>query len=142
MGYYDQINQNRFVQYVAGIDRELTGLARSDDSLYLMMQYVDETNTATTQSQKSGIPDFRRVFHNYVLESLTYAFNSRKNVQIKIKGTYNFADHDWVVAPSLVWRRSRFEIEMGFDLLDGANGTFWGNYRNNDRMFWKMTMYY
>ncbi len=60
----------------------------------------------------------------------------------KAKGSYNFSGGDSLIEPAVVWRKDRFEIEGGVDILSGPTNSFWGGYGNDDRLFLKMNIRY
>lgn len=141
-GYFDQTGEDRFIQYVAGVDREWAGILREGDAFYVLLQYSNEIKTYSSRSLSSDMIDFRRVFNNAVTGRVTYSFDSQRRWTLKIKGSYNFSGGDSLLEPALAWRKDRFEIEGGVDILSGPASSFWGGYGNNDRIFLKMNIKY
>ncbi len=141
-GYFDQSGEDRFVQYVAGIDREWTDIVREGDAFYVLLQYSNEVKTFSSHSLCSDMIDFRRVFNNSVTWRLAYALDSGRRWTVKVKGSYNFSDGDSLIEPAMVLRKDRIEIEGGLDIFSGPTSSFWGGYGSNDRVFLKMSVHY
>jgi hypothetical protein len=142
IGYFDQKEGDKFVQYVAGVDREWAEVFHQADSLYILLQYVNEIKTFSSHSIGSEFPDFRRIFNDCIMGRFTYAFDPRKRWDIRIRGIYNLHDHDWLIEPAITWRKGGFEIEAGVNIMGGPSGSFWGGHKENDRIYLKLTFSY
>ncbi|OPY17301.1 MAG: hypothetical protein A4E69_00033 [Syntrophus sp. PtaB.Bin138] len=141
-GYFDQRGEDRFVQYVAGIDREWANILREGDAFYALLQYSGEAKTYSSHSLSSEMIDFRRVFNNSLTWRVGYTLDPGRQWTVKAKGSYNFSGGDSLIEPAVVWRKDRFEIEGGVDILSGPTNSFWGGYGNDDRLFLKMNIRY
>lgn len=139
LGYFKQRDEDDFLQYVLGIDREWSGIVRPVDSLYVLVQYANET--VIQHDNPVGFPtiDFRRILANAVMEKLTYSFDSQRTWTIKLEGAYNLGDGDSFFEPAIIWRKRSFELEAGVNILSGGESTFFGGYGSNDRLYSKMT---
>lgn len=134
-GYFRQHGGDRFIQYIGGIDREWGSVFRQTDSLYLLIQYADET--ILSRGANPLLFDFRRVFVKNVLGKLKYNVDDTREWSFKLEGSYNLRDRDSYIEPSIAWSRFAITIEAGVDIMDGRADTFWGTYRNNSRIFVK-----
>jgi hypothetical protein len=74
-GYFDQRGEDRFVQYVAGIDREWANILREGDAFYALLQYSGEAKTYSSHSLSSEMIDFRRVFNNSLTWRVGYTLD-------------------------------------------------------------------
>ncbi len=138
-GFFKQREEDDFVQFVLGIDREWEGLFDATDSLYILLQYADER--VTQHDSPVGFPtiDFRRVLNDALMIKTSYSFDSERRWTIKVEGSYNLSEGDSFVEPALVWRQSSYEVEAGVDILSGGKNTFFGGYGGNDRLYSKVT---
>ena len=135
-GYIRQQNQDDFIQYVVGIDRDWSGLIRPTDSLYALAQYANELKIGRDSLEDTGI-DFRRVFNNSLLGKLKYTFTEPREWGIRCDWTANMSNGSGYMEPALTWERSPFNIEAGYGWLLGDKETFWGSYSDNSRVFVK-----
>lgn len=136
-GYLNPHGGGRVIQYIGGIDREWGNVARQSDTLYLLLQYADET--VLTGGAAHLLPDFRRVFVKSIMGKMKYSLDDSKEWSIKLDGVLGTLRGDSYFEPSVVWRRSDVSIEAGFGFLDGAGNSFWGGYNGNNRLFLKGT---
>lgn len=136
-GYFYQHGGDRFIQYIGGIDREWGNILKQSDSLYLLLQYADET--VLTRGDPHLLQDFRRVFMKSVTGKMKYGLDDSKEWSIKLDGVLGAPSGDSYFEPSVVWRRSDLSIEAGFGFLGGAGNSFWGGYNGNNRLFFKGT---
>ena len=139
LGYFSQSDEDDFVQYVLGIDREWSGILKPVDSLYVLVQYANEI--VTQHDNPVGFPtiDFRRILNNAVMAKVAYSFDGERIWTIKLEGSYNLGDKDSFLEPAIVWRKRSFELEAGIDILSGGKSRFFGGYRRNDRFYSKLT---
>lgn len=135
-GYIQQQNQDDFISYVIGADREWSGLMLPTDSLYALLQYVNELKTGRDGLSDTAI-DIRRVFNNSLLGKLKYAFTEPKEWGIRCDWMINLDNNSRFLNSALTWERSPFNIEMGYEWFLGDKETFWGSYKNNSRVFVK-----
>lgn len=142
LGYFDQRDADKFWQYVVGVDREWSGLLRDVDSFYLLFQYVNEIKSSEGHITGPKLPDFRRVFNDSIMGKISYTFDPQKRWSVKVRGNYNLREGDSFVEPAIAWRGDRVEIEAGVDVMSGPIRSFWGSYKDNDRVFLKMTFSY
>jgi hypothetical protein len=139
LGYFDQRDDENFFQYAAGIDREWSGILRLDDSLYWLIQYADDVVTKHRDPSSISFFDFRRVLDNCITTKVSYSLDATKEWTIKIEGAVNLGESDVYIEPALIWRKRSVEFELGFDIMAGNRDTFWGGYRDNDRIYSKLT---
>ena len=140
-GYFDQDRADDFFQYVIGIDREWVALFSEIDSLYLLIQYMDETVTNHDSPLPFDTIDFRRILSDSIAWKSKYFFDP-DTWTIQIEGSYNFSDHDCYVQPSILFTHSNIISEFGYCLFAGPEDSFWGSYDDNDRFYLKLTWLY
>jgi len=70
---------------------------------------------------------------------VSYSLDATKEWTIKIEGAVNLGESDVYIEPALIWRKRSVEFELGFDIMAGNRDTFWGGYRDNDRIYSKLT---
>jgi hypothetical protein len=71
-----------------------------------------------------------------------YIFDSEKRWTVKIEGSFKLNKNDSYLEPAIVWRYKRAEVEGGVDILMGQKNTFFGGYKENKRIYLKMTVKY
>lgn len=139
VGAFRQREEDDFIQYVVGIDREWSGLLKPVDSLYVLLQYANEVVTRQDRPLPFSTIDFRRVLDNAIMAKVTYDFDSEKRWTVKFEAAINLEDGGSFFEPALVWRKHHVEWELGIDILSGGEGSFFGGYGENDRVYTKIT---
>lgn len=142
IGFFSQEDEDNFVQFVLGVDREWSRFLKATDSFYILIQYVNEIETQTNSPVQFDTIDFRRSFNNSLMGRLKYSFDQESRLALKFEGSFNFSDQDYYFEPAVVLQKNNFQIEAGVGLLSGRQQTFWGGYEKNDRVFAKITYVY
>ncbi|PIT93502.1 hypothetical protein COU00_04045 [Candidatus Falkowbacteria bacterium CG10_big_fil_rev_8_21_14_0_10_43_11] len=141
-GYFNQHGNNDFVQFVIGADRFWNDVFRTTDELYLLVQYTDEVETKNDNPAAFRIYDFRRAFRRSFMARAQYSFDDTRQWTLKLEGSYNCEDDDSYIQPSVAFRRNNLEIEAGIGFASGPKNTFWGEWRENDRIFIQCTYHF
>ena len=136
IGHFDQHNADKFTQFVLGIDREYGNVLSPSDSLYLLLQYVDEYVWHKETPFGVDAIDLRRIFNRAAMGKMKYAFDDSREWSIKLEGSYNFEKHDSYIQPAVAWKRGNVEIEVGLDVL-GNSESFFGGFVENKRGYVK-----
>jgi hypothetical protein len=142
MGYFQQIDQDNFVQGVIGLDKEWSGIIRPVDSFFILLQYANDIVTKHNNTINYVNYDLRRVLDNAIMIKSHYIFDSEKRWTVKIEGSFKLNKNDSYLEPAIVWRYKRAEVEGGVDILMGQKNTFFGGYKENKRIYLKMTVKY
>lgn len=136
-GLFEQEGADDFMQFVVGMDREFGNLVRPSDSLYVLVQYTDES--VLHQESPHGVTafDMRRIFTRCLMGKMHYSMDGSREWNLKLEGAYNLDQHDIYIQPAIVWRKDSLEVETGVDLLAGGADTFFGGYDMNNRLYVK-----
>jgi hypothetical protein len=134
IGYFDQNGEEDFFQYVIGADREWSNIISPPDSFYALVQYVNAVKTGGVSLSNPELTDFRQVFNNSIMSRLKYTFPGGRWA-IKLEGALDLGRFDSYVEPAVVLTLNSFEIEAGISIISGEEGTFWGSFDKNDRLF-------
>lgn len=138
-GYFSQQGADNFLQYVIGLDREWTNVFNETDNFYCLLQYGNE---AILDHNSAKQLDMRRVLNNALLSRLRYTFSDSSRWSFTLENSFNLGQHDSYLEPSLVYKGSDYEIKAGLDLLFGTKDTFFGSYRDNNRLFTLLTVHF
>ncbi|MBI2538800.1 MAG: hypothetical protein HYW04_03260 [Deltaproteobacteria bacterium] len=110
------------------------------------LEYVREVTLRkkfNDQYRESGI--FDRPFQNAVLTRLTFKIDENNELYMSVNWNihYHRTDHhhdNWFVQPKFMHKFSdSLKVEGGWELFWGANNSFWGKWKRNDRTFAKFT---
>lgn len=139
VGYFDQEDEDEFVQYVLGVDRIWDGVFTGADRLYALIQYANEVETENITPPEFNITDFRRSMHNAVMVKVKHAFSDEEGWALKLEGFYNLGDKDGYVEPAIAWQTNIWEVEAGVGIAFGPDKSFMGGYKDHDRFFLRLT---
>ena len=134
-GYFNQTGDDKFIQYVVGADRQWSQLFRLTDSLFVLAQYCGEKITQVNNPTGLSTIDFRRIFKNSIMAKAEYTPNENGPWRLRLEASCNLSDSDLYVQPSIGWRQDKYEIKTGIDLFVGPKESFFGGYRDNNRLF-------
>lgn len=110
------------------------------------LEYVREVTLRkkfNDQYRESGI--FDRPFQNSILTRLTFKVDENNEFYWSVNWNihYHRTDHhhdNWFVQPKFMHKFSdSLKVEGGWELFWGANNSFWGKWKRNDRTFAKFT---
>ena len=132
---YRQSGGVDFLEYVASIDQELSGVANDADTLYFLLQAADSNDRASARNAL-GWPDFRRVLERNVQFKASYDPHSNRHQLFELTGTWNRGAHDryW----QLSYQRrlgEHLSATLGLAVASGRADTFWGAYRDTNRVY-------
>lgn len=133
---YDGDRQDSYFQYVIGLDYTRSNIL-FDHDLFVIIEYVGEdvTKDGKDPEMESGLG---RVLKGAVATSIEYEFT--EYTKIEIQGAIDFdKGDDYYFQPQLVHQMTdAFEITVGLDLIGGPKDTFFGQFKDNDRVFVKL----
>lgn len=134
-GYFNQDGDDKFIQYVFAADRQWSQLFKPADLFFILAQYCGED--VTKANNPTGLPtiDFRRIFKNSVMAKTEYAPNENGPWRLRLEGSYSFHEYGLYLQPSIAWHQDKYEIKTGVDIFSGPRESFFGGYRDNNRLF-------
>jgi len=133
---FDGDREDSRFQYVIGFDYTKSDII-FDHDLFVIMEYVGEDVTTEGKGFDSGSA-LDRVLVSAVAANITYKFNEYTKFELKSAVDFYQGD-DYYIQPQLVHQMTdEFEITLGFDILGGPRDTFFGQFRDNDRVFVKL----
>jgi len=119
------------------------------DQILWNLEYVREVTLRkkfNDQYRESGV--FDRPFQNSVLTRLTFKVDENNELYTSINWNihYHRTDHhhdNWFVQPKFMHKFSdSLKVEGGWELFWGAQNSFWGKWKRNDRTFAKFTYFF
>lgn len=127
-----------YVRFTGGADRTISSTT-SAQSLLFGIQYALDT-----EPEQPGPLDTQEVnpwlhpFRQALVVNSTWKFTDA--VQLDFKGYVNLVENDYLVQPQIVWTPiDAMTIVVGGDALGGQPTTFFGQYRNNDRLRFRIS---
>lgn len=136
------------LQTIAGVNYTLDELGLAWlDRIVFVAEYAREIELASHRKSRivargevPGIGDL--AFRNAVAGRVTLVFN--EDTQLKLTGTADLTRSFNYYAQVKLTRKlgDAFQIDAGFDVLDGRRDTFWGNWRDNDRFFFRFAYFF
>ena len=119
------------------------------DQILWNLEYVREVTLRkkfNDQYRESGV--FDRPFQNSILTRLTFKVDENNELYTSINWNihYHRTDHhhdNWLVQPKFMHKFSdSLKVEAGWELFWGAQNSFWGKWKRNDRTFAKFTYFF
>jgi len=123
-------------EYIAGFN--YTFPETFTDHLEKIMATVEYAGLSVTRDrpEDSRFSDagFGRGLTNSVLGRVTFKFS--EDTQFEVAGAYNFDDGDYTAEAVLMHKAfDRITVETGYQLFEGPEGSFFGEWNDNDRLF-------
>ncbi|GAB4346494.1 MAG: hypothetical protein Kow0099_27780 [Candidatus Abyssubacteria bacterium] len=134
---FDGNTQDARLQYVVGLDYQKSDIL-FDHDLFIIVEYAGEDVTKKGNTLDTGTPPLDRIFMSAVAVKLTYEFT--EYTRLEMRGAMDFHQgNDYYVQPQLVHDATdNFQVTLGFDVLGGPRDTFFGQFKNNDRIYVKL----
>ncbi|GAX59128.1 UDP-N-acetylmuramate-alanine ligase [Candidatus Scalindua japonica] len=133
-----------YVEYVAGINYTFYDILFGFlEEAMVVLEYAGEAifDEKISNNEFSGSGDYFRPFKNSVLANINFKFS--ENTKFKVSGAINLGDDDSYIRP--LFSHKLFEntkCEAGVDIISGHKDTFFGRWRQNDRLFIMFTQYF
>lgn len=141
ISYLEQKEGDDFLQYTAGVEKLFPQVFTKWDQLFVALQYTfeDITETETDPKVVQFLSDLRRSFEGALLAKTVYRLNPHWN--FSLRSTYNLSEEDYFFEPAVEWTPSggHLKITVGYQSVGGPRNTFWGQYRENDSLFFRFT---
>lgn len=134
--FFDGDKQDSRIQYVIGCDYKKSDILFSHD-LFIIVEYLGEHVTEEGKAPETGTA-LDRIFRSAFATNMTYEFTDF--TKLEIVGVIDFYQgDDFYVQPQVVHEvTDSLEITVGLDLLGGPRGTFFGEFKDNDRAYVKL----
>jgi hypothetical protein len=125
-----------YYQYVGGFDYLMdSGIPKMLDRIQIGVEYagesVDNRNTRPISTFSTG---FDRALVNSALGLVDFVFSDATSV--RTGGGINFNDDDFVVRAEITHKIiENLKLRAGVDVFSGPEGTYYGTWEENDRLF-------
>lgn len=122
-----------YYRFSGGVDRTISS-AGSARSFWFSLQYAfDSEPEQTLPPNRRNVNPWLHPFRHAFIVSSIWKFT--EDVQFNLKGYLNVVDDDFVVQPEIAWKPiDSMIIILGGDVIGGETTTFFGRYRDNDRV--------
>ncbi|MFQ5830124.1 MAG: DUF1302 family protein [Candidatus Methylomirabilia bacterium] len=122
-----------YLRFTGGVDRTLSGIPVGQ-SLFLILEYALDTELPprgpSNQEEVGGLLHFFR--HALLLNG---SWKYTEFLRVKLKGFVNLEEGDFVLQPEVSWQpMDAMTIVIGADVLGGSRTSFFGTFRDNDRL--------
>jgi hypothetical protein len=137
IGFHDTARnelEDDYLQYAAGLNYTFAP-DRCFDSIVLVLEYAGDSVTKerpdTTTHTRTG---FSRSFDNSIVTNLLLLIDDATRVEVG--GIVHLDDSDFSARVKLHRRLADgFALEAGLDVFDGPADSFFGFWKDNDRLF-------
>jgi hypothetical protein len=133
---FDGEKEDSRIQYVIGCDYKKSDIL-FDHDLFVIFEYIGEHVNHESESLDTGA-SLDSIFKSAFATNVTYGFT--EYTKLEVVGIIDvYQGDDYYVQPQLVHEvTDDLEITAGLDLLGGPSGTFFGEFKDNDRVFVKL----
>jgi hypothetical protein len=133
---FDGDTEDARFQYVIGVDYTKSDVI-FDHDIFAIVEYVGEEVTKEGSGFDTGSA-VDRVLVSAVAGNITYEFTDYTKLELRGAVDFHQGD-DYFIQSQLVHDMTDdFEITVGLDILGGPSDTFFGRFRDNDRVFVKL----
>ena len=127
-----------YFRFTGGADRTISSTTSAQSFLFGIQYALD------TEAEQPGPLDTQEVnpwlhpFRQALVVNTSWKFT--ESVRFDFRGYVNRVEHDYLVRPEFVWTPiDSMTIVIGSDVLGGQATTFFGQYRDNDRLRLRMS---
>jgi hypothetical protein len=118
-----------YFQYVMGIDRTFSNLI-GENNLFVLIQWIQEIPKYYTVYRND---DLNHVFQKSFTARMEYEFGAFS--KIIIEGVYNIKNEDYYISPAFNYNIfDGVELKLSGEIFGGKADSFFGNYRDNNRV--------
>jgi len=134
---FDGDRQDSYLQYVIGVDYKKSDVL-FDHDLFIILEYVGAEVTEEGEALETGMPPLDRVITSGFATNINYEFT--EFTRLEVRGAIDFHQgDDYYVQPQLVHAvNDNLAVILGFDILGGPRETFFGHFKDNDRVYGKL----
>ncbi len=133
-GSVDPEVDDPYFRLTAGVDRTFTRIPVGQ-SLLVILQYALDTELPQrgAPNQREGSDPLLHPFRNAMALNTTWKYT--EFVRLHFKGYVDLEERDYLLQPEFVWQPvDAMSIVLGGDVLGGRSSTFFGRFRDNDRV--------
>jgi hypothetical protein len=122
-----------YLRLVAGVDRTFSRIPVGQ-SLFAILQYAVDTELPQRgPSNQREIVSLRHAFRHALLLNSTWKYT--EFIRLNVKGLVNLEEGDYVLQSELAWQPfDAMTLTLGGDVVGGGRSTFFGAFRDNDRV--------
>jgi len=133
---FDGDEEDSRIQYVIGFDYKKSDIL-FDHDLFVIVEYIGLHEIEEADAPETGTA-LDRVFMSAFATNITYEFT--EFTKLEIVGIMDFYQgDDYYVQPQLVHEvTDDLSVTVGLDLLGGPRDTFFGEFKENDRVYVKL----
>ena len=134
--FFDGNAEDNRMQYVIGLDYTRSNVL-FDHDIFVILEYVGEEVTREGEGFDGGA-GLDSLLVNAIAGNITYEFT--EYTKLELIGVVDlYQGDDYYFQPQLIHQMTDdFEITVGLDLIGGPSDTFFGQFKDNDRVFVKL----
>jgi hypothetical protein len=122
-----------YLRFTGGVDRTFSAVPAGQSLLVILQYALDAELPSRGRSNQQEVGGLLHPFRRAFLLNSTW--NLTEFVKVRLKGFVNLEDGDYVLQPELSLQPiDAMSIVLGADFLGGARDTFFGRFRDNDRV--------
>ncbi|MBI3824594.1 MAG: hypothetical protein HY294_01190 [Candidatus Rokubacteria bacterium] len=127
-----------YLRFTGGVDRTFTRLPLGE-SLLVVLQYALDTEPRPRGPLTQQEVDPRlHPFRHAVTAKSTWKYD--EFIRLSAKGYVNLEQGDFVIQPEISWQpRDAMMLVVGGDVIGGRRSTFFGQFRDNDRIRFRVS---
>ena len=127
-----------YFRFTGGVDRTFSRLPVGE-SLSVILQYALDTEPRQPGPIDQQVVDPRlHPFQHALVVNTIWKYT--EFIRLNFKGYVNLAQGDFVLQPEISWQPvDSMTIVVGGDVLGGSPNTFFGQFRNNDRIRFRVS---
>lgn len=143
-GFHDTVDNEKdddYLEYVVGANYTNYSVPFTEET-FIVLEYADEqlVQRKSAFSRYSGSGDYVRPFKGTWIASVNFKFDEDNS--LKLSGLRNQADLDGLWRADFSHKfNDALKVNVGVDFLDGSSNSFFGRWRNNDRIFMNWTLF-
>ena len=131
------LSDDEYVQYLVGLDYTGDGF-HPDHSTMFSVQWVhlvgDIPVSLRTEDAGAGSSAYDTAFANHIQPRFTYELTNDN--AIELGAAFNVQDSEsWIYGKAQITVAQGLQLLLGFDLFSGDSDQFFGQYRNNDKVW-------
>lgn len=137
----DNTMDDDYLEYVLGINFTYYNLPLTEET-FVIVEYADEQiiHDQSANSPFSGSGEYVRAFQGTWITSIKFTFN--QDTQLTVSALRNEGSQDGVWRTKLSHKfNDSLKLEVGSDFIYGSPDTFFGRWRDNDRIFANLTLF-
>jgi hypothetical protein len=122
-----------YLRVVGGVDRTFSRIPVGQSLLVIAQYALDTELPRRGRSNQREVGGLRHSFRHALLLNSTWKYT--EFIRAEMKGLVDLEEGDFVLQGQLSWQPAdAMTIRLGGDVLGGDRGTFFGRFRDNDRV--------